>query len=43
MIFNDSEDKGLDLDNQAIKAWITMNPPNLETWTYTQDFQPVNG
>lgn len=43
MIFNDSEDKGLDLDNQAIKAWIIMNPPNPETWTYTQDFQPVNG
>lgn len=43
MIFNDSDDNGLDLNDEVVKAWVAMNPPNPKTWTYTQDFQAVDG
>lgn len=43
IIFNDSDDNGLDLDGKMMQAWIAINPPNPETWTYTQDFQAVDG
>lgn len=43
MLFNNSDNNGIDLDEKAIKVWIAMNPPNPEIWVYTQDNQAVNG